>query len=164
MHKNRWLVLAGVVAALLSLAFFVAACGKEEEAGAPTATEGTMVAVTVQEWSVNPETTSVPAGSVTFEVENIGPEHEHKFTILKTDLDAASLPTLDDGSVDEADSGVEFIDEIDEEDLPVGGSQELPVDLEAGAYVLICNIVKEEDGETESHYQQGMRTDFDVTE
>jgi hypothetical protein len=37
------------------------------------------------------------------------------------------------------------------------------VDLESGSYVLICNIVeKEEGGEVESHYQNGMRTEFTV--
>jgi len=36
------------------------------------------------------------------------------------------------------------------------------VDLDAGNYVLICNIVEEEDGETVSHYQEGMRTPFTV--
>jgi len=34
------------------------------------------------------------------------------------------------------------------------------VDLEAGSYVLICNIF--DDAENEAHYQEGMRTAFTV--
>jgi hypothetical protein len=51
---------------------------------------------------------------------------------------------------------VEVIDEI--EDLPVGESQDVTATLEAGNYVLICNIV--ESGEV--HYAMGMRTAFSV--
>jgi uncharacterized cupredoxin-like copper-binding protein len=56
---------------------------------------------------------------------------------------------------------IEPVDEV--EDIPSGGSGELTVDLEEGSYVLFCNIVQEEeDGEVESHYQNGMRTAFTV--
>ena len=65
------------------------------------------------------------------------------------------LPTADDGSVPEDE--VDVVDEI--EGLAVGDSGEVTVDLEAGAYVLICNIVQEEaDGTIEAHYERGMRT------
>lgn len=39
--------------------------------------------------------------------------------------------------------------------------QTLTIDLAAGRYVLICNIV-EKDDEIESHYQEGMRVSFTV--
>jgi hypothetical protein len=35
--------------------------------------------------------------------------------------------------------------------------------LEAGDYVVFCNIVEEMDGETESHFAEGMHTTFKVT-
>jgi hypothetical protein len=38
----------------------------------------------------------------------------------------------------------------------------LTVDLDAGSYALICNIVEEEEGEPEAHYAEGMRADFTV--
>ena len=41
-------------------------------------------------------------------------------------------------------------------------TEELTANLEAGSYVLLCNIVEEEDGETESHYAEGMHTSFTV--
>jgi hypothetical protein len=56
---------------------------------------------------------------------------------------------------------MEVVDEI--EDIPVGETPTLTVDLEPGAYALICNIVQEEpDGTLEAHYAEGMRTGFTV--
>jgi hypothetical protein len=53
---------------------------------------------------------------------------------------------------------MEVVDEI--EDIPVGDQPTLNVDLEAGSYVLICNIYDE--AEQEAHYSLGMRTAFTV--
>jgi uncharacterized cupredoxin-like copper-binding protein len=141
---------------LASLVLVAAAC---TQAGAsPTAggNGATMVTVTLQEFSVLPDPTSAPAGEVTFTVTNDGPEDVHEFVIIRTDLAPDALPTGEDGSVDEAGEGVELVDEI--EDIPVGESQDVTVSLDAGAYVLICNIV--ESGEV--HYMLGMRTAFTV--
>jgi hypothetical protein len=51
------------------------------------------------------------------------------------------------------------VDEV--EDIPVGDTPTLTVDLTAGSYVLICNIFDE--SENEAHYQEGMRTGFTVS-
>ncbi len=117
------------------------------------------VGVTLQEFAVGSDPSSADEGEVTFELENTG-EETHEFVVIKTDLSATDLPTAEDGSVDEEGDGMEVVDEV--EDLPSGESSDLTVDLDAGNYVLICNIVEEEDGETESHYQEGMRTPFTV--
>ncbi len=53
---------------------------------------------------------------------------------------------------------MQVVDEI--EDIPVGETESLTVDLNAGNYVLICNIYDEEEQET--HYSEGMRTAFTV--
>ena len=116
------------------------------------------VQVTLQEWAVLPAEESVTAGDVTFQVSNTGPEDVHEFVVLKTDLDAGALPTDDTGAVDEAGEGIQVVDEI--EDIPVGESQDVTVSLDAGKYVLLCNIYEET--EQESHYQLGMRTNFTV--
>jgi uncharacterized cupredoxin-like copper-binding protein len=129
--------------------------GSAPAAGSPAAGA---VAVTLQEWAVLPAATSAAAGDVTFQVSNTGPEDVHEFVVLKTDLDAAALPTDDTGAVDEAGEGIEVVDEI--EDIPVGESQDLMVSLEAGKYVLLCNIYSED--EQEAHYELGMRTNFAV--
>lgn len=119
---------------------------------------GAEVGVALQEWAVLPSADSAPAGEVTFVAVNEGPDDVHEFVIIKTDLDPADLPTDASGAVDEAGEGIEVIDEI--EDIPVGESAEVTVTLEAGNYVLICNIYTE--SEQEAHYAMGMRAAFTV--
>jgi uncharacterized cupredoxin-like copper-binding protein len=144
---------------LLAIGALIVACtpaGSSASATNGTGDGATTVNVTLQEFSVLPDSATAPAGEVTFHVTNDGPEEVHEFVIFKTDLASDALPTAEDGSVDEAGEGVELIDEI--EDLPVGESQDVTVTLDAGSYALICNIV--ESGEV--HYAVGMRTGFTV--
>ena len=122
--------------------------------------DGGEVEVTLQEFSITLGAESVPAGDVTFNVTNEGPNDPHEFVVFQTDLAPDALPTAEDGSVDEAGEGVTLIDEI--EDIAVDDSPTLTVPLEAGSYVFICNIVEEEEGALESHYQEGMRVGFTV--
>jgi uncharacterized cupredoxin-like copper-binding protein len=131
------------------VALGLASCGGGEE---------TTVDVTLQEFAVLPAQDSAPAGTITFQVENTGPDDIHEFVVLKTDLAPDALPTDENGAVTEEGEGIEVIDEI--EDIPVGETPSLTVDLDAGNYVLICNIWDEE--EQEAHYAQGMRTAFTV--
>jgi uncharacterized cupredoxin-like copper-binding protein len=151
------------VATVAALSLVAAGCS-DDEGGETGATGGgatgggTRVDVTVQEFAVIPAASSAPAGDVTFEVTNKGPDDTHEFVVFKTDLAPDALPTAADGSVDEEGEGVELIDEI--EDIAVGDTPTLTVTLDAGSYVFICNIVEEEGGETISHYQQGMRVAF----
>jgi uncharacterized cupredoxin-like copper-binding protein len=136
----------------------LAACGGGASPSPTEMAEGSTVAVTLQEWAVVPDVESAPAGSVTFNVTNEGPDDVHEFVILGTDLAPDALPTDETGTVDEAGEGIEVIDEI--EDIAVGDSGSVTVDLEAGSYVLLCNIYTEE--EAEAHYTMGMRTAFTV--
>jgi uncharacterized cupredoxin-like copper-binding protein len=145
----------------------LAACGDDEKDSGATSTPGgtttaagggTQVDVTLQEFSVIPDTDSVEAGEITFNVENVGPDDVHEFVILKTGLEPDALPTVDDGSVDEEGEGIEVIDEI--EDIPVGETESVTVDLVPGSYVLICNVFDET--ENEAHYAEGMQTAFTV--
>ena len=116
------------------------------------------VDVTLQEFSIVLGSESASAGDVTFNITNDGPNDPHEFVVFRTDLAPDALPTSEDGSVDEAGEGLTLIDEV--EDIPVGETPTLTVSLDAGSYVLICNIVEEEEGELESHYQEGMRVGF----
>jgi len=149
--RARYLVVSIAVLMIVGLA----ACGSDDGGGAATSS----VSVTEREWEVAPDPTSADAGEVTFSVINEGREI-HEFVVVKTDLASGDLPTVEDGSVDEEGEGIEPVDEI--EDIAAGSSQELKVDLESGQYVVFCNIVEKENGETESHYAKGMRTDFTV--
>jgi uncharacterized cupredoxin-like copper-binding protein len=157
-RRRRVAVVASVVAALSLVA---AACGSESSDHEGQAARESSVDVTLQEFAVRPEQDSAPAGDVTFNVGNVGPEDTHEFVVLKTDLAPDALPTAPDGSVDETGEGVELIGEI--EDIAPGDvPNTLTVSLDAGSYVFICNIVEEEGDETIVHYQQGMRTGFTV--
>lgn len=148
------------VAAVIAVTSILAACGGggASPAAPSPAGEASSVNVTLQEWAVVPDAASASAGTVTFTVINTGPEDVHEFVILKTDLDAGSLPVDATGTVTEEGEGISVVDEI--EDIPVGATQELTVTLEPGKYVLLCNIYAAD--EQEAHYKLGMRADFTV--
>jgi len=157
----KWKPAFIIVAALVSVALIgssVAAQEAEDEEAMASASE---VNVTLQEWAVLPDTLSVPAGSVTFNATNIGPMDPHELVVVKTDIPAAELPTREDGAFDEEAEGVEVIGEIEEFD--VGLTESLTLELAPGKYVLLCNLVEDEDGAMEAHYQMGMWIDFEVT-
>ena len=127
-------------------------------ATATAATGANSVDVTVMEFNVKTSVAEASAGDVTFKVTNEGPDDQHEFVVIKTDLRPGNLPTKNNGSVDEDGEGIEVIDELEEMD--VGATDELTVSLQPGAYVLICNVYDAE--ENEAHYQEGMRTAFTV--
>lgn len=143
---------------LPAIVLVAAACTSASPSPGAGGGESTTVNVTLQEWSVLPEVSSAEAGEITFHVTNDGPDDIHEFVVIKTDLAPGDLPTDETGSVDEEGEGMEVVDEI--EDLEVGASEDVTVTLEAGSYVLLCNIYSED--EEEAHYEEGMRTAFTV--
>ena len=138
-----------IMASIMGLALVAAGCGGG----------GEDVDVTLQEFAVGADPSSVSAGSVTFNIENIGPDDVHEFVVIRTDLDPTALPTDETGAVEETGEGMEVVDEV--EDIPVEDTPTLTVDLTAGSYALICNIYDE--AEQEAHYSEGMRTAFTVS-
>jgi uncharacterized cupredoxin-like copper-binding protein len=161
-HTSRRFV--AIVAALAALAALTAsACGSSEATANPTAVgtpQGTVAAsaaagapivVSLAEYSVTVDAESAPAGSTTFSVANSG-AGEHQFVVIRTDESESDLPlTPDSVRVDEA--AVEVVNKI--EGIPVGQTQEVTVDLPAGAYVFICNVP--------GHYEAGMHVAFTAT-
>ena len=139
------------LATLLPLFLLATAC----TGSTPSATA---VDVTLQEWAVVPAISSAPPGTVTFLVTNDGPADIHEFVILRTDLDPGALPTDEHGAVVQDGEGIEVVDEL--EDIPVGQTRDITLDLEAGRYVLLCNIYTAD--EDEAHYAMGMRTAFTI--
>ena len=124
-----------------------------------------LFAVAIPACGNDDETTTSPASagpatvSVTFNATNNGPDDDHEFVVIQTDLSPTDLPTKPDGSVDEEGAGITVIDEI--EPFAVGKTETLTVDLDAGSYALICNVYDAK--EKEAHYMEGMRTGFTVT-
>lgn len=156
------------LALLAAAALAVTATACSDGGGSPSSAasigggsgDGTSVDVTLQEWAVVVGSQSAPAGQVTFDITNDGPEDVHEFVIFRTDLDPGALPTDEHGAVDEEGEGLELVDEV--EDVEVGATEQLTVDMEPGSYVLVCNIYSED--EDEAHYRMGMRSPFEVTD
>ncbi len=105
---------------------------------------------------------SVAAGSVTFDIENVG-LIAHEFKVVKLNeagmaADLTDLPT-EAGLISETGNMVDgvgtILGSLLEADLPADSEDELTLDLEAGEYMLLCNVA--------THYQLGMWSEFTVT-
>ena len=140
MTRNVRLWLA--VPMILGVVLVTASCG-DDEGG---------VSATLADFSITLDSDSAPAGEVTFDVTNDA-EQTHEFVVFQTDLAQDQLPTDENGDVDEEGEGVTLVDEI--EDIEGGSSESLTVNLDAGSYVLICNLP--------GHYQQRMHTSFSAS-
>jgi hypothetical protein len=156
-------------AAALVILFVGAACGSDDEGAEPTATEASVptdepaqraVRTRLFEWSIDPDVASIAAGSITFQADNSG-LLTHELKIVRTDFAVSELPTMDDGSVDEDADDIEVVGAL--LDIGDGRSDSGTFDLEAGSYVLLCNIVTETDSGAEVHYKLGMVAGFEVT-
>ena len=156
------LVRSRIFVALLALgvALAVAACGDDDGDEAPAVGEtpinavgetpaaATTVDVELIEFAVNPARDTADAGPVNFNVSNNGTE-VHTFRAIKTDLAPDALPKAN-ALVDEAQ--LDVVASIPE--FAAGPTRQVSVDLEAGSYVLICNVP--------GHYDLGMRVAFTV--
>ena len=108
------------------------------------------MATKLSEFKIELAATSAPGGPVTFALTNAGTT-VHEFVVFKTELAADKLPLAADGTeVDEEGAGLTAVDEV--EDIAVGATATLPVDLATGHYVVICNLP--------AHYTSGMRAEF----
>ena len=115
-----------VIPAVAALAFAAGSCGG-----------GGGIGATQVDYSITLDESSAPAGDVTFDVTNDA-EQTHEFVVFMTDLAEDQLPTNTDGDVDEEGDGVTHIDEI--EDIETGTTKSLTVSLDAGNYVVLCNL------------------------
>jgi len=145
---------------LVAAALVVVGCGTgaSPSAAAPASqavasgAAGTSVTAKLTEFKIELSATTAPAGPVTFELTNSGTV-VHEFVVFKTELAPDKLPLAADGAtVDEEGAGASLtlVDEV--EDIAVGATASLPVDLPAAHYVLICNVP--------AHYTSGMHAEF----
>ena len=126
-----------------------------------TAPSPVPVNVTLRSFNISLDRSTAPRGTVIFRARNVGTDDIHEFLVIKTDRAPNALPTENDGSYQENGPGTQLLDEI--EDIAPGETKELSLDLAEGNYVLICNMVhQEDDGTLEVHYALGMRTAFRV--
>lgn len=92
-------------------------------------------------------TDTVPAGEVTFEVENTSRDMEHEMIVSVVKASNRPLPKKkDNNQVDEKKAG--SLGEVAE--LKPGKSGTLKLTLSPGRYILYCNV--------EGHYKRGMWT------
>ena len=152
MIRNPLRIFSLVLIGLLSLAL-LAACSSDDsssggDATSTSETDETTVSVTLKEWAVEADSTSVPAGEVKFNVSNQG-TIPHEMVIARNDGDAGSLPVEDSKVVEDQ---VDVVGEV--EQFAAGESSSGSFTLEPGSYVLFCNIP--------AHYEQGMHLAFTV--
>lgn len=109
------------------------------------------VAVTLTDFAITMDSTTIDVDEITFSVKNDGPQ-VHELVVIKTDLPANQLPLTGD-VVDESAEGIQTLGEAEE--MPAGETKELTLkNLEPGKYVGICNIP--------GHYASGMRIAFEI--
>ncbi len=148
--RSRVYVLAGVIGLL------AAACGGGSEPASNAPTQGatpqpaasTTVEVVLSNFAVTVDPASVPAGTVTFNVQV--EDDSHAFSLLRTDIPPDQLPLTDSGQADTLAPGIELV--LAE---GIGGDRTVEANLKPGKYVLICN--------DSAHYAEGMRAELTVT-
>ncbi len=131
----------------------VAACGGDDDDGsssppATTETPATTVSVSLEDFTLTPDSPSAPQGDITFAAQNLGAT-PHEFLVVRTELAADALP-IEGAEADE--SQLDIVLRID--DIAMGQSAAGTVQLEPGNYVLICNVA--------GHYELGMSASFTV--
>ncbi len=127
--------------AVVTVMAIAGGCGGGAPATGPISAE-------LKEFSITLGRNTTSTGVVQFAVRNAGAVI-HEFVVIDTDTPAASLPVEGQG-VSEA--GMTVVDEI--EDIAIGATPTLDVNLAAGHYAIICNI--------DGHYAAGMHADLTV--
>lgn len=143
-ERNFWLT--AVVSAFAVAA--VTGCSSDKATSTP---ESQIVNVELKEFVVESSPEQANSGTIRFRIDNTG-SVPHELVLLKTDLAEDALPLTPDGAlVDEPNAG-QVLGGVDE--FPAGENRTAEFEVEAGNYVLICNIP--------SHYKAGMTATFTV--
>ena len=126
----------------------------------PTSASAT-IAIKLDEFSIESDTSEVAAGSVHFAVDNAG-EEPHELVIVKgVAVDRPAHRCRRRPRRGRAPRTARSIGEV--ESFPAGETCDGTFELDAGDYTLICNLVEEEDGAMEAHLAEGMVTTLTVT-
>lgn len=112
------------------------------EHGASFSSAQATVKVTLDDYTVTPDATTVKAGSIEFIATNVSSDEVHELYVMKV-KDGGSLETL--GEI---------------EDIEPKQNGSMVLELAPGTYRLACFIVPGEAGSEVDHYQKGMHTDI----
>jgi uncharacterized cupredoxin-like copper-binding protein len=154
---GRWAVVIPASVLMIATACSGSSSSTSSSTGSSSGAAGGSqdVAVSLNQWSVTPSATTVPAGSVTFTVANDG-TIPHEFVVLQTDTLAADFPIKSfEGESERINEDTAGKNVGETGDMEAGATQTLTIDLEPGHYAFVCNLP--------THYGQGMHTDFTVT-
>lgn len=132
------------LALLFGIAMTVASCAGAAETIPPDVD----LAVTMKDYRVEMNVTTLKAGTVKIGIKNAG-GMEHSFELIKSDLPFDKLP-MDTGAAKAKEDGL--VKQV--KSIAVGKVSTLTADLAAGKYVVICNVA--------GHYQLGMRAALTV--
>ncbi len=110
---------------------------------------GNAINAELTDYAINLSKSTANAGEVTFNVKNSANDIAHSFVVIKTDLDAANLPTDSAGNVD-----MSQLQSLGSLTLNPGESKDLTINMDAGHYAIICDLP--------GHYKMGMYTNFTV--
>ncbi len=144
------LLLAACDGGAISTPSDIATASPVASASAPDAPPGGPITVQLRDFGIKLSSASAPAGEVTLDMKNVG-EYPHELVLIRTDQDAANLPHLA-VELKVIEDGLDIVGRV--RDLQTGQSASLTVNLEAGHYVVMCNI--------SGHYDGGMYLNFDV--
>jgi uncharacterized cupredoxin-like copper-binding protein len=136
----------------ISIAALVIALSNRDHGATSVTPPATSQVLSLTEYKIDVPT-SLPAGNVTLQITNNG-KLMHELLVFATNLDAKSLPTMPDGTVNEDGPGLTKVSDGD--NINAGAAQSRAVDLtKPGTYVFVCNLP--------GHYALGMYTTVTVS-
>ncbi len=145
-----------IAAFAAGLMLATAACGSDSSSSSaaagsssPDASAGSTVNATVKDFAIALDPTTASVGEVTFDITNEGPS-THEFVVVQTDTAPGDLPVENDEVTEDS---LTVIGE--QEDIAASTTANLTLTLDAGQYVVFCNIT--------GHYSQGMYAGLTVS-
>jgi uncharacterized cupredoxin-like copper-binding protein len=160
--RKHHLVYSLVAASAIVAAACSSSSSSTSAAGTSTTSSdasGSTIAATERDFEITIDPSTASAGEVTFNITNEGPS-THEFVVVQSDLAEAKLPVKEQdappggiplGVVNE--DAVTVVDEA--EDITPSTTTDLTVDLDAGTYIIICNVL--------GHYETGRHTKLTVS-
>lgn len=149
-RRSTSLISLSSLAIVALLALGASACSDEGGGsnGDGGGESGETIGTVINDFSITLDPATATAGAMTFEITNDGPS-EHEVEIFRGAADPASI---------EVESGVALLDDFEliteAENIVPGASASLSADLDAGEYLIVCNLP--------THFEQGMYTAFTV--